>query len=507
MSALRPNIMVVLLLSAWCAVSVAKALPEYVVRESSAEHLKMDAPVLPDLSPYTHAALLAKRVRKEPGQVLFRRLVDLDAFDEFVGGDGRLAIWAAKQQRNPVAIVLDGGYFTPQSMLEQLPPEQFEQLSAGVYIARLPILVSQSATLHLDAATSALRLSLQGGAFLVNEGRLFITDSAVESWDELQQRPVPYLDKSQFRPFITAWAGSQVYFSRSRFSSLGYGASKSYGITLSQFSASLAGKLHRRAPTGWILESTFEDLLYGFYCYEADDVVIVGNVYRENIVYGIDPHDRSHRLIIARNTAYNTRQRHGIIVSREVNDSWIFENESYDNKLSGIMLDRQSSNNIVANNSVHGNGSDGITVYESPNNLLYANESIGNSAHGYHIRNSVGVKLYQNRAIANGYSGVYGHAKQLTDGDRDLELDPYSTEVSLIVVGGELINNQGGPMTIDQPLSVELFGVGMMAPLDSNGLQMQGVLGENLHQVLDLMIRQRKAVIIEPGTRDQPRQT
>jgi poly(beta-D-mannuronate) C5 epimerase len=132
----------------------------------------------------------------------------------------------------------------------------------------------------------------------------------------------------------------------------------------------MAPKMKRKRPTGWLLNSQFVDNLYGFYCYEADDVVILGNTYRDNIVYGIDPHDRSRRLIIAHNDVFGTHKKHGIILSREVNDSWIIYNRTYNNQLSGIVLDRASVNNLLAYNETYKNRSDGMTLYESGNNLL-----------------------------------------------------------------------------------------------------------------------------------------
>src|SRR3546814_14775655 len=97
----------------------------------------------------------------------------------------------------------------------------------------------------------------------------------------------------------------------------------------------LAPRMNRPNPTGWLIDSEFYDNWYGFYCYEAEDVVIRGNDYHDNIKYGIDPHDRSRRLIIAGNKAHDTKEKHGIIVSREVDDSWIINNQAYDNALSG----------------------------------------------------------------------------------------------------------------------------------------------------------------------------
>jgi hypothetical protein len=46
--------------------------------------------------------------------------------------------------------------------------------------------------------------------------------------------------------------------------------------------------------------------------------------------YGIDPHDASSQLLIARNEIYDM-QGHGLIVSQGVSASWIVENLSRDN--------------------------------------------------------------------------------------------------------------------------------------------------------------------------------
>ena len=476
----------------------AKESRDYIVRSVEPSGLAMQPPELPDISGYTRKAALNKIVRRAPGEVRLQRMVERTEFNEFVGSDGRLATWAQRQRQNPVAIVLSEGLFRLSDVQAAVEEYQLETTAKGIYTLRLPLLIDASATLLIDGTVRSLRLSQQAGAFLVNDGRLFVADSEIVAWDEAAAAPAPYVDKQRFRPFLIAWGGSETFLLNSRFVHLGYGGTKSYGISFSQYSKSVDRHRYRPRPTGWILDSTFDGLLYGFYCYEADDVVIVNNVYKNSVVYGIDPHDRSNRLIIAQNTAFGTRQRHGIIVSREVNDSWIFRNESYDNTGSGIMVDRQSTGNVVAYNKVHGNGSDGITIYESPDNLLYANQSIGNQAHGYRVRNSVGIKLYENRAVANAYTGINGHIRALNDPTRDLSLDPYDTRISMVVVGGRLIHNGGGPISIDQPVSVELYDVDMFAPANTTGVQMSGVLGRHLPEVLDVMIRQRQAVVIEP---------
>ncbi|MBP5133989.1 right-handed parallel beta-helix repeat-containing protein, partial [Pseudomonas protegens] len=194
---------------------------------------------------------------------------------------------------------------------------------------------------------------------------------------------------------------------------------------ISQYTPNMAKVLKRPEPTGWIVGSTFSDMWYGFYCYETRDFVLKGNTYKDNIVYGIDPHDRSHGLIIADNTVHGTKKKHGIIISREVNDSFIFNNRSYDNHLSGLVIDRNSVNNLIAYNEIYRNHTDGITLYESADNLIYGNKVISNRRHGIRIRNSVNIRLYENIAMANGLTGVYGHIKDLSDTDRDIKLDPF----------------------------------------------------------------------------------
>lgn len=472
---------------------------DYVVRAAPVEELAREEPELPDLDQFTLAQVEKKIDRRTRGRVGYRRLVEILELSEFTGGDNRLVQWAVRQGRNPVAIVLERGYLTPRDLLKALPPRHFEEVEAGVYLLRLPLFIAQGATLHIDDKTRDFRMSEESGAFLVNDGKLFITNSALTAWREGDKGPATFVDGKKYRPFLLAWGGTETYIAHSTVSSLGYAASKSYGISISQYSPGMVDRMDRPSPKAWLIDSEFVDNWYGFYCYEADDLVIARNTYRDNIVYGIDPHDRSHRLIIAENEVFGTRKKHGIIVSREVNDSWIFRNRSHKNGLSGVVLDRSSVNNVVAYNTAFDNASDGFTIYESPDNLLWNNHAVGNHRHGIRVRNSVRVKLYRNRAIGNGSSGIYGHIKDLRGTDRDLRLDPFEQTVSLVVVGGQLTHNHSGPVAIDSPLSLELYDVDLLAPTKSTGVQMRGVLGLFQNEVLDLLIRQRLPVVIEPA--------
>ena len=471
---------------------------EYAIRAVPGDNLTLAPPKLPDLRGFTSEAVL-KMVPDGPrGSAVIKRMVEIPTLKEFVaGGIGRLREWAARQTSNPRAILIERGVMTPRDLARVIPKEHFEETAPGVYVLRLPLVVGEEAAFHIDGKTKEFRLSQERGAFLSNDGRLFVTGTRLLAWRERDNKPATFTREDEFRPYLISWGGSKLYIADSYVAHLGYAASKAYGVSISQYSPGQAAVLKKPRPTGWILHSEFVDNWYGFYCYEADDVAIIGNTYRNNVVYGIDPHDHSKRLIIAGNSASGSK-KHGIIVSREVNDSWIIGNRAFANKLSGIVIDRSSVNNVVAYNESYKNGTDGVTIYESSNNLLWGNRAIGNGRHGYRMRNSVDIRLYDNVAVANGLAGIYGHIKDLTGTDRDLKLDPFEQSVSMVVVGGRLIFNGSGPVTIDRPLSVELYNVDLLAPSKKVGIQMTGVLGRHQREILDIMVRQRMAALIEP---------
>ena len=473
----------------------------YTVTSAPTAPLELAKPKLPDISGYTAEAVASKIVRSKAAKISVRRMMQENALKDFIGGDNKMAEWVVRQHGIPQAIFVDDGYINLKDLAKKLPKQYFSETSPGVYLAKLPIVVGNKGILEIDQQTQELRLSQESGSFLVNDGQLFVRDTKITGWREKDNGPATFRSEHEFRPFLLSWGGTETYIVNSKIANFGYANSKSYGVSISQYTPNMAKVLKRPEPSGWIIGSEFSDMYYGFYCYETRDFVVKGNTYKDNIVYGIDPHDRSHNLIIADNTVYGTKKKHGIIISREVNDSFIFNNRSYDNKLSGLVIDRNSVNNLIAYNEIYQNHTDGITLYESADNLLYGNKVISNRRHGIRIRNSVNVRLYENIAMANGLTGVYGHIKDLTDTDRDIKLDPFDAQVSLIIVGGELAANGSGPLSIDSPLSVELYRVSMLAPTKSSGISFNGILGERQDEILDLLVRQQKAVLIDPVER------
>jgi poly(beta-D-mannuronate) C5 epimerase len=471
----------------------------YRVFSQDGKPLRVPVPTLPNLDQYTPAMLEAKINRAKPGKVQVGPLLGESGFKSLTTAIGQgLREFAVRQRGALRAIVIEDGYVELSGLAKSLPKSVFEETSPSVYVARLPILIRHGASLQIGPDAKQLRLSQDRGALIANEGKLFVIRSEVSGWNEQKSAPALFRGEHEFRPFIVGWGGSETYISESRIAHLGYAVTKSFGLSFSQYSSNSMERLAWPRPKGWVLKSVIEDLWYGFYCWEADDLVLRGNTFRNNIKYGIDPHDRSHRLIIAENDVSGTRMKHGIIISREVDDSWIIHNKSYENKLSGIVLDRQCSNTVIAHNLTYRNYADGIVISESPGNLVWSNLSTGNRHHGIRLRNSTNVRLQDNSSVANGLTGLYAVSQDLSGSGRDLREDPYDKALSMVVLGGQLTANGSGPIHLDDVSHVALFDIDLRTPQRNLGFRLGGVLLAFQIETLDILLNQKQAIVLEP---------
>ena len=330
-------------------------------------------------------------------------------------------------------------------VIEQVDDQEAISVRDGIVLVRLPIVVNEGAGLIIDGqAVEEVRLSTNRGTFLANGGTLFVIDSKITSWSEEDLSSTTFTSKSDFRPFIASYIRSETFLANSTFIDLGYHAPTSYGLSLSSQPEREQPELFDQWPTGIIVGNEFRGLYYGFYSYEARDVKIVGNTYKDCILYGIDPHDRSTELVIAQNVATGTVERHGIIGSRGISNSFIFDNTSYRNNGSGIMLDRQCTGNVVCNNKVFNNGQ-GIAVYESPNNIIAKNVVVQNKKSGVRVRNSIDIAVFDNQIVGNGDYGLEASSKRLSDHlKRAQRGDTYDEVVRLAVFNNVVAGNRGG---------------------------------------------------------------
>ena len=281
---------------------------------------------------------------------------------------------------------------------------QLDALECSEQVCSLsaPLVIGQNAGLVIQGTAESpieLRLRREGGAMLANSGRLFVAHARIIGWD----RDGPALAPGRYRPFIVGIEGSDMLIRNSQLAHLGYAASHAYGLNLTILRRD--GDLLRPPPIGDFLHNRLTGLYYAFYSHGAEDVRIIGNVVRGSHKYGLDPHDDSKRLLIARNDVAGTgvvdTERgppggHGIIVSRGVTDSWIVQNRVIDNARSGIVIDKWSHRNLVADNVARGNKDDGITVFESDDLWITGNRVEMNGDSGIRVRHSRAVHMVDN---------------------------------------------------------------------------------------------------------------
>lgn len=408
-------------------------------------------PALPDISGFTIDNVVASAPVYREGQVFIRSMAGLTGLREFVKKDGRIQRLRLNQVSvDPQAIVIQEGDYDLTHLYETvqaMAPDQAIRKEGNIYVLRMPILVGRYASLTIsDKDTPELRLSQDSSTFIANAGDLFILRTKITGWNEKENHPSLFEDKGIYRPFISSWSGARLYIAGSALANLGYRKGKSYGLTLSTCSYCEEDEPGLARPTGTLVGNTFDDMYFGFYSYEADDVAIIGNVYSNNAVYGIDPHDRSRRLIIANNETYGSKKKHGIIISRNVDDSWIFNNYSHHNHGSGIMLDRSSRNNVIAENTTAYNEGDGITFYESENNWTFGNRSHHNGLSGFRIRNSWNISMQDDQITDNGGVPVVIYSQSLSGTERDIKQDPYTQKAGATMEGATLKLSDGKPV-------------------------------------------------------------
>lgn len=360
---------------------------------------------------------------------------------------------------SPRVIVVQSGAATLGMVARQLQGTDGRDLieqSAGAVTVRAPIFVAPGATLILSRLDSPVyRLSASAGAFIVNAGDVHIVDSEVVGYDEATGRPLwADPDKTtKFRPFLLTWGDGRMNVASSTLVALGYDNAKSFGLSYSSGPEQVAELRDQSRPTGTVVDSVFHNFHFGFHSYEADRIQVVGNEFRDSVVYALDAHDRTKEAIVALNTIYGTKERHGITISREVDDALVIGNMTFDNAGSGIVIDRNSTNNVVHANSSFRNEQDGVTIFESSCNVLTNNYLASNRRDGLKVRNSIDVGAYSNRIEANANSGVSAYIANIMTqkGGAGPNLDPasYSPLTSLSLkhnrfsANGVGINAQG----------------------------------------------------------------
>ena len=276
----------------------------------------------------------------------------------------------------PDMIVLAEGRYDLSALYTSINNNEIiEKSENSIYLIKRPLYISPTASLLINKST--MRLSLAHGVYIVYHGNLDVLDSSITSWDSKKKNfgARQYVDDDKLlfyleqntRPYLLGLEGSFTRMINSEIVGLGYkGQVGSYGISLLKHNAKVKmGSIKRllrtrKQPGGIFIGNDISQCFFGFYTNNAEGVILAGNVLHDNVIYNFDPHDYSRNLVIAKNVSYKAGHAHGIIVSREVNDSIIADNITFLNAGSGVMLDRNSENNFIYNNLSFLNKGDGL---------------------------------------------------------------------------------------------------------------------------------------------------
>jgi poly(beta-D-mannuronate) C5 epimerase len=371
--------------------------------------------------------------------------------------DAKFVAWLARRQGRAAAqaLVLRRGSFELAELARRLADPAVLERNGDSFTLRRPLVIRRGAALVLPEG-SALRLSTKDAAFLVNGGQLILRCAEVTSWDARRGAPTELERDRRFRPFVAAIGGSWTEIADSTLTHLGYDAAKSYGLSLVAASSALGAA---GPPRGRITGSRIVGNYYGFYSYEADGLVIAGNAFVDNIVYGIDPHDRSRRLVIADNTVTGTGRKHGIVVSHGVSESWIVGNRAVGNAGTGIVIDAASADNVVAGNLAGANRGDGLSLFESGRNRVWGNLAIANRKSGLRIRNGWAIEIHRNAFVGNGYDGVEAYAEKLAPRHDNRWRAAAELQLGVSLGDNRFAGNARSAINVRRPGRVELFGI------------------------------------------------
>jgi poly(beta-D-mannuronate) C5 epimerase len=413
-----------------------------------------EPPDLPDWRALATAPA-PERPPAQPRDMALRAAETLPEFDHFSDPEFLAGIARRQGRNSALALVLLRGSFEVADLARAAADPAVLEQDGDVFTLHRPLVIRRGAALVLPEG-SVLRLATASRAFLVNGGQLTVRGARITSWDAGRSAPSALEHDRQFRPFVAAIGGSWTEITRSTLSHLGYHAAKSYGLSLVSGPSSLSAA---GPPTGRITGSRILGNYYGFYSYEAEGVVITDNALVDNIVYGLDPHDRSRRLVIAGNTATGTKRKHGIIVSRGVSDSWIVENRAIGNAGTGIVIDAASTDNIVARNLAGANGGDGFSLFESARNLLWGNLAIGNRKSGLRIRNGWALEIHRNAFVGNGYDGIEAYAEDLGPELENRWRSAPELRLGLSLADNLFAGNLRSALNVRNPGRIDLSGV------------------------------------------------
>jgi mannuronan 5-epimerase len=382
-----------------------------------------------------------------------------------------------------------------RDLYDAFGPSIIKNESQKVWILNANIRIGDDATLYINSTdTLWLKInSTSGNAYsIISQGNLRIDSTKITSWNVVANNYAKISNEdTEPRSFIRVERGTgTAIISYSELGYLGYNGSKSSGLSFYSGSGSK------------ISNNRIHDLWNGFYSASIENVTIENNHFYGNIIYGIDPHSRTHDLTILENNVYNNGW-HGIICSKDCYNITIDSNRVYGNAQSGIILHGNTTNSTVTGNMVYDNKQDQVSLQNSANNnLIYSNilsagtsgieiaESSNNKIYGNSIKNAEhNVFIYNgsrgNQIQSNDINNADNFTLYIRDGnstgnifEKNRILTYPTTKVLLINNTSDFINNTIG--SIDAEYEFTLMNNSELVLLDNIMHQSGGVIKSEL---------------------------
>ncbi len=401
-------------------------------------------PTLEEIEELARAVLEAPLPASSPGTVSVTEAADeRDLSRGFLDHLEALPAWPG------LAVLVESGTHRLEDVAATVDRPDLLACEADACRLAAPLLVAHEAGLVIDGLQ--VRLVQEAGALLSAAGELWISDAELLGWHEGQDQPATTdAEGRQFRPWIAGLEANRTVIRQSRLAHLGYDSNSTQGLAFTD--ADRRPRLGR--PEVDIVDNRIEDLWFGFFSWAADGVRILENEIDGSHVYGLDPHDATRDMLIAKNFVQNTRDSHGIVLSREIHDTVVTRNRSIANGGAGFFLDKGSWNVTFAQNESFDNGTDGITVYESRDIRIQDNHVAGNGRAGIRIRASADITIEDNIVHHNAGPGIFVYdwthaAREPTDED-----ERYMQPVSVTITGNRMADNESGDCSLQGDITV-----------------------------------------------------
>ncbi|OWJ95986.1 hypothetical protein B6S59_08650 [Pseudomonas sp. A46] len=226
-------------------------------------------------------------------------------FEPFVN-NGLFRAIAGYQAHHPQAVVISGGSITLDQMAASLSDPRVLRRHKDGYLLSYPLVIAPGAALLIE--DTALYLYTYSGTALINRGLLSLKGATLSSWNGEQ----PQSTQDPYRPFVMAWAGSQVRIEGSRLLRLGYNANLARGITTALSTQQPASTAPARVL---VRDSEFTDLSTGLELQHAQ-ARIQGSRFNDQQQYAVDLRDG--QVEVAGNQIRGVQNNSGVRVRGEV---------------------------------------------------------------------------------------------------------------------------------------------------------------------------------------------